>query len=71
MRQPVRMEGAAAGKTTLNKTSRGEVPAASADQINNAKPSDICAMAISYDDKLGLRIFAGNVDPVPGVAPCG
>jgi hypothetical protein len=43
---------------------------ASATQIAQAKPSDICSMAISYDDKLGLRMFAGNVAPVSGTTPC-
>ncbi len=43
---------------------------ASADQITNATPGAICSMAISYDDKLGLRIFAGNVQPMAGVTVC-
>ncbi len=34
MRQPVKMEGIAAGSTTFHNTSRGGVPAASADQTN-------------------------------------
>ena len=34
MRQPVRIDGAAAGSTTLNRISRGGVPAAIADQIS-------------------------------------
>jgi hypothetical protein len=31
-------------------------------------PNDICGMAVSYDDKLGLRHFEGGVDPNPGVS---
>jgi hypothetical protein len=31
------------------------------------RPSDICGMAVSYDDKLGLRHFIGGADPNPGV----
>lgn len=31
-------------------------------------PNDICGMAVSYDDKLGLRHFEGGADPNPGVA---
>ena len=34
MRQPVRIDGIAAGRTTLNKICRRGVPAAIADQIN-------------------------------------
>jgi len=30
-------------------------------------PNDICGMAVSYDDKLGLRHFEGGADPNPGV----
>ena len=37
---------------------------------SSATPKQICSMAISYDDKLGLRIFAGNVAPATGVATC-
>jgi hypothetical protein len=33
-------------------------------------PDDICALAVSYDDKLGLRLFAGGVDANEGVT-CG
>lgn len=29
--------------------------------------NDICGMAVSYDDKLGLRHFEGGADPNPGV----
>jgi hypothetical protein len=32
--------------------------------------NDICSMALSYDDKLGLRLFVGGVLPNDGVAPC-
>jgi hypothetical protein len=31
-------------------------------------PDDICAMAVSYDDKLGLQHFIGAVLPNPGVS---
>jgi hypothetical protein len=31
------------------------------------RPGDICGMAVSYDDKLGLRHFIGGADPNPGV----
>jgi hypothetical protein len=31
-------------------------------------PADICGLAVSFDDKLGLRHFAGGVDPDPGVS---
>lgn len=30
--------------------------------------SQICGMAVSYDDKLGLRVFAGGADPDEGVS---
>ena len=33
-------------------------------------PDDICSMAISYDDKLGLRIFAGDAVANDDVTPC-
>jgi hypothetical protein len=33
-------------------------------------PNDICSMALSYDDKLGLRLFVGGVHPNQGVAEC-
>jgi hypothetical protein len=33
-------------------------------------PGDICSMALSYDDKLGLRLFVGGVQPNEGVATC-
>ena len=29
--------------------------------------ADVCAMAVSFDDKLGMRHFAGGVDADPGV----
>jgi hypothetical protein len=31
-------------------------------------PNDICGLAVSYDDKLGLRHFVGGADPNAGVA---
>jgi hypothetical protein len=31
-------------------------------------PSDVCGLAVSYDDKLGLRHFLGGADPNPGVS---
>lgn len=31
-------------------------------------PADVCGLAVSYDDKLGLRHFLGGVDPDPGVS---
>jgi len=30
-------------------------------------PADICGLAVSYDDKLGMRHFVGGADPDPGV----
>ena len=30
-------------------------------------PADVCGLAVSYDDKLGLRHFLGGADPNPGV----
>ncbi len=30
-------------------------------------PGDVCGLAVSYDDKLGLRHFIGGADPNPGV----
>jgi hypothetical protein len=33
-------------------------------------PNSFCASAVSYDDKLGLRIFAGGFAPNAGVTPC-
>ncbi|HEX2879437.1 MAG TPA: hypothetical protein VHO25_07860 [Polyangiaceae bacterium] len=34
-------------------------------QIAALSPSDLCGIAVSYDDKLGMRIFAGGVTPNP------
>jgi len=31
-------------------------------------PSTVCGLAVSYDDKLGLRHFIGGADPDPGVS---
>ncbi|HEX3760377.1 MAG TPA: hypothetical protein VHW23_16790, partial [Kofleriaceae bacterium] len=31
-------------------------------------PADVCGLAVSYDDKLGLRHFIGGVDADPGVS---
>jgi len=31
------------------------------------RPGDICGLAVSYDDKLGMRHFIGGADPNPGV----
>jgi hypothetical protein len=31
-------------------------------------PNDVCGLAVSYDDKLGLRHFIGGADPNPGVS---
>jgi hypothetical protein len=31
-------------------------------------PDDVCGLAVSYDDKLGLRHFLGGADPNPGVS---
>jgi hypothetical protein len=33
-------------------------------------PAEICAMGLSYDDKLGLRLFVGGVDPSEGTPVC-
>jgi hypothetical protein len=33
-------------------------------------PAEICSMAVSYDDKLGLRLFVGGVDPSEGTPAC-
>jgi len=30
-------------------------------------PNDICGLAVSFDDKLGMRHFIGGADPNPGV----
>jgi hypothetical protein len=50
------------------------IPRQAAGTINWSGPSatsdTICSMAVSYDDKLGQRIFAGNVDANQGVTPC-
>ncbi len=42
----------------------------SAADMANTRPDDLCSMAVSYDDKLGLRLFVGAVDPNDGVVPC-
>jgi hypothetical protein len=31
-------------------------------------PGTVCGLAVSYDDKLGLRHFIGGADPDPGVS---
>ena len=33
-------------------------------------PAEICAMGLSYDDKLGLRLFVGGVEPSLGTPVC-
>jgi hypothetical protein len=33
-------------------------------------PAEICAMGLSYDDKLGLRLFVGGVEPSEGTPVC-
>jgi hypothetical protein len=33
-------------------------------------PADICSMALSYDDKLGLRLFVGGVEANEGTTTC-
>jgi hypothetical protein len=33
-------------------------------------PADICSMALSYDDKLGLRLFVGGVEANEGTPGC-
>ncbi|MCX5747188.1 MAG: hypothetical protein NT062_32360 [Proteobacteria bacterium] len=32
------------------------------------RPDEICGLAVSFDDKLGLRHFIGGADPNPGVS---
>ncbi len=41
-----------------------------ATQAANVTPADICSMAFSYDDKLGLRNFVGAPDQNGGVTAC-
>jgi hypothetical protein len=36
----------------------------------DATPASVCSMAISYDDKLGLRHFTGGAKAAPGVTEC-
>jgi hypothetical protein len=36
----------------------------------STSPNEICSFALSYDDKLGLRLFVGGVEPSEGTAPC-
>jgi hypothetical protein len=33
-------------------------------------PDEICSMALSYDDKLGLRLFVGGVEANEGTPTC-
>lgn len=40
----------------------------SAPDLTTLTASQVCGMAVSYDDKLGLRVFAGGADPDPGVS---
>ena len=40
------------------------------EELANTTPDDLCSSAISYDDKLGLRIFAGGAEANEGVTPC-
>jgi hypothetical protein len=40
------------------------------DELAHTSPADVCSTAFSYDDKLGLRLFAGGVAPMDGVTPC-
>jgi hypothetical protein len=34
------------------------------------RPDDLCVVASSYDDKLGLRLFVGGVEPNEPTLPC-
>jgi hypothetical protein len=36
----------------------------------NVTPAQICSSALSYDDQMGLRIFAGGFAPQAGTTPC-
>ncbi len=38
--------------------------------VLETEPNDLCSMAVSYDDKLGLRLFVGGVWANEGVAAC-
>lgn len=37
---------------------------------SNVTIADICSTALSYDDKMGLRLFAGAPKPHSGTTPC-
>jgi hypothetical protein len=39
-------------------------------EFESTTTNDLCSMAVSYDDKLGLRLFAGAADPNTGITPC-
>jgi hypothetical protein len=51
---------------TLGRQPAGNVPWTS----SPTAPADICAMALSYDDKLGLRLFVGGVEASEGTPTC-
>lgn len=38
--------------------------------LTAATPNSFCSSAVSYDDKIGLRIFAGGFEANTGVTPC-
>ncbi len=51
-------------------TSFGVPDSTLAPDIATLTPNSFCSSAVSYDDKLGLRIFAGGLSANVGVTPC-
>ncbi len=66
------------GFTIPRSSTSGTIPWASssvtrsgaAPALTSLTPNSFCSSAVSYDDQLGLRIFAGGLAPNPGVTIC-
>jgi hypothetical protein len=56
--------------TSQNIASSSMPEGTSAPDIALLTPSRFCSSAVSYDDKLGLRIFAGGLSANTGITPC-
>jgi hypothetical protein len=53
-----------AGSEDWSAAWRGNVDSTTFDTLT---AEDVCSVAVSYDDTLGMRLFAGGADPAPGV----
>jgi hypothetical protein len=68
-------QGGFLGLSHGSKDNRAEIriprePAGTVAVSGDIDPREICAMGLSYDDKLGLRLFVGGVEPSLGTPVC-